>query len=428
MKSKITQELITNLPKNEIFVFGSNEGGKHLGGAAKFALDNFGAEINNPFGLQGQSFAIPTLDENLDKLDINKIQDYINNFEIIVKQRTDLHFHITPIGTGIAGFSFQEMAILFAGFQDYANVSLPKQFIDIIGHDVVYGFKAMNTNGEKQYCKNFYYEIGRSYFMENIKICKYGFHFCEKIIDTLNYYSSKEDVSYYKVLGCGQIQKEEDKFCTSVLKVIEKYNHSDKDFNIGNRNSGNMNSGNMNSGNWNSGNRNSGNMNSGDRNSGNRNSGNMNSGNWNSGNRNSGNWNSGNWNSGNWNSGNWNSGNRNSGNWNSGNWNSGFLNSIEQPLFIFNKITDKKRSELYFPNWMNFTLIEWVYSIDMTDQEKEEHKYHEIFGGFLQKYSYKEAAQLSYNKATKEEQRSIEDLPNYDAEILFEIFGIDRRK
>ena len=40
---------------------------------------------------------------------------------------------------------------------------------------------------------------------------------------------------------------------------------------------------------------------------------------------------------------------------------------------------------------------------------------------------YKEAAQESYNKATKEEQRSVEDLPNYDAQILFEIFGIDRR-
>ena len=123
MKAKITQEVIHTLNKNEIFVFGSNEAGNHAGGAAHKAVKDFGAINGNGEGLQGQSYAIATLNKDFQKLEIKQIQDAVNRFEIIVKQRTDLHFLITPIGTGIAGFSMIEMAILFAGFQDYENVS-----------------------------------------------------------------------------------------------------------------------------------------------------------------------------------------------------------------------------------------------------------------------------------------------------------------
>ena len=63
----------------------------------------------------------------------------------------------------------------------------------------------------------------------------------------------------------------------------------------------------------------------------------------------------------------------------------------------------------------------------MTEKEKEEHPNHEVCGGWLFELDYKEAAQASYNKATKHEQDAIENIPNYDADILFEIFGIDRR-
>ena len=40
---KFTQENITELKENEVFVFGSNLNGHYLGGAAKVALDKFGA-------------------------------------------------------------------------------------------------------------------------------------------------------------------------------------------------------------------------------------------------------------------------------------------------------------------------------------------------------------------------------------------------
>ena len=57
---RITPERITKLNKNEIFVFGSNLAGMHAGGAARQAVDHFGAIMGQGVGLQGQSYAIPS--------------------------------------------------------------------------------------------------------------------------------------------------------------------------------------------------------------------------------------------------------------------------------------------------------------------------------------------------------------------------------
>ena len=434
MKAKFTDSTITELKDNEIFVFGSNKAGNHAGGAAKQAIE-FGAKIGVGGGLCGQTYAIATLSESFDKIPLEEIQIQINLFEKTVKQRTDLHFHITAIGCGIAGFSVKEIAPMFAGFQDYENVSLPKEFIDFIGEDVIYGFKAANfeVNESKEitkiHCRGFEYKIGNVYVEDNtISICNNGFHFCEKLIDTLNYYSRNDDVLYLKVIGCGQIQNEDNKHCVSVLKIVEIFNHSHDDFNTGDWNTGNSNTGNSNTGNWNTGNRNTGYRNTGNRNTGDWNNGNRNTGYWNTGNRNTGNSNTGNMNTGNWNTGYSNTGNRNTGNWNTGNRNTGYMNTITPDLIIFNKPTKKKIEDIYFPSWMFFDLIVWKNSNELSIEEKTKYPEHEICGGILIKKDYKKAAQESYNNATEQEKRSIEDLPNYDAEILFEIFGIDRRK
>ena len=50
------------LKENEIFVFGSNIKGAHLGGAARAAYNKFGAEWGNGEGLQGNSYALPTME------------------------------------------------------------------------------------------------------------------------------------------------------------------------------------------------------------------------------------------------------------------------------------------------------------------------------------------------------------------------------
>ena len=56
-----TPEWIAELKLNEIFVFGSNLAGMHGGGAARVAMERFGAIWGQGVGLQGQSYAIPTM-------------------------------------------------------------------------------------------------------------------------------------------------------------------------------------------------------------------------------------------------------------------------------------------------------------------------------------------------------------------------------
>jgi hypothetical protein len=168
--------------------------------------------------------------------------------------------------------------------------------------------------------------------------------------------------------------------------------------------------------------------NSGYRNSGDRNSGNQNSGYWNSGDRNSGDRNSGNWNSGDQNSGNWNSGYRNSGYWNSGDRNSGYLNTTEPPVRIFNKDTDMSLEDIDFPDFFYFELNEWVSSNNMSEGDKKEHPFWGTTGGYLKSYDYKEAWKRSWDKADEEDRAKLFALPNFDADIFFEISGIDVRQ
>ena len=205
--------------------------------------------------------------------------------------------------------------------------------------------------------------------------------------------------------------------------------------NSGHRNSGNRNSGNRNSGSWNSGNWNSGNWNSGNRNSGNWNSGNWNSGNWNSGNWNSGNWNRGNWNSGNWNSGDYNSGdhnngNQNSGNWNSGNWNSGYFNTdAPDKIRIFGQWVDMTHEEFNdkYNIYADIPLNCWIYSEDMTAEEKHDNEGWEERGGYLKTLSFKQACCIWWAENPDRHQDFL-SLPHFNAEMFKEITGIDVEK
>ena len=61
-QSRITPDYISELRPNEVFVFGSNVRGMHYGGAAAFAVGRFGAIMGQGEGLQGQSYAIPTME------------------------------------------------------------------------------------------------------------------------------------------------------------------------------------------------------------------------------------------------------------------------------------------------------------------------------------------------------------------------------
>lgn len=123
---------ITELSDKEVFVFASNLAGKHAGGAAKTALDKFNASYGRGVGIQGDSYAIPTLDKNFKKLPLEAIHNYIYEFAEFTKRHPEVTFFVTPIGTGIAGFTAEEIAPLFKGCLALENVVLPVEFTDIL--------------------------------------------------------------------------------------------------------------------------------------------------------------------------------------------------------------------------------------------------------------------------------------------------------
>lgn len=131
---RIASNNIKELKDNEVFVFGSNTQGAHSGGAARFAM-NFGAVYGQAFGLQGKTFAIPTVDYTKSgKMSVSEIKKYADKFLEFALEHKDLKFLVTEIGCGIAGFKVEEMAELFreALKSDYDNVYLPKRFIDYL--------------------------------------------------------------------------------------------------------------------------------------------------------------------------------------------------------------------------------------------------------------------------------------------------------
>ena len=129
---KFTPDKITKLKKNQIFVFGSNEAGIHGAGAAKLAVEKFGAKMGMGYGLQGQSFGIPTKDTFIRTLSLDKIEFYIYSFLSEVMEYTDTEFLVTKIGCGLAGYSEEEIANLFKGKFIPENVILPESFYNII--------------------------------------------------------------------------------------------------------------------------------------------------------------------------------------------------------------------------------------------------------------------------------------------------------
>lgn len=127
----ITPGIIRELQPNEVFVFGSNEAGRHGRGAAKTAKQ-WGARQSVPFGLSGQTFAIPTKDRNIKTLGLSKIRTYVYKFVDFSEEREELKFLVTPIGCGLAGYKPYEIAPMFRDAMELDNVYLPKDFWDIL--------------------------------------------------------------------------------------------------------------------------------------------------------------------------------------------------------------------------------------------------------------------------------------------------------
>jgi hypothetical protein len=124
---RISPRVINKLGENEIFVFGSNLHGQHGGGAARVAYEQFGAVWGQGVGLYGKTYAIPTMHCGVDM-----IKPYVDEFIAFARLHPELKFLVTRIGCGIAGFTDEEMAPLFAEASSVTNIFLPESFYNVL--------------------------------------------------------------------------------------------------------------------------------------------------------------------------------------------------------------------------------------------------------------------------------------------------------
>ena len=110
----------------DIFVFGSNLSGRHGRGAALLARTHHGAVDGKGVGLHGNSYAIPTKDHALRPMPLEQIAHYVRQFVEFAAAHPELAFQVTRVGCGLAGYSDQQMAPLFAGAPQ--NCQLPQEW------------------------------------------------------------------------------------------------------------------------------------------------------------------------------------------------------------------------------------------------------------------------------------------------------------
>lgn len=120
-----------SLPTNgEIFVFGSNLAGRHGKGAALVAKQLFGAIYGQGIGLQGQSYGIPTKDEQLNVLTPGQVIYGIRVFTDFTYLNPQRRFFVTAVGCRLAGFDPKDVSFFFA---HAINCSFPndwKQYLE----------------------------------------------------------------------------------------------------------------------------------------------------------------------------------------------------------------------------------------------------------------------------------------------------------
>jgi hypothetical protein len=119
-----------------IFVFGSNEAGIHGAGAAKYALEHEGAKYGVGIGLQGNSYAFPTKDMNIDTLPWISIVNYAEVFKDFAYRYEKSLFKVSRVGCGLAGLKDKDMAKLFVSSP--RNCYFDKEWEPFLGPDYNY--------------------------------------------------------------------------------------------------------------------------------------------------------------------------------------------------------------------------------------------------------------------------------------------------
>jgi len=78
------------------------------------------------------------------------------------------------------------------------------------------GYKA--TRNMK--CREQTYEVGQTYTVDRLEICRSGFHFCQTMQDVLGYYNYSKDFILLEVEALGNVETEMDKSVTDCIKIL----------------------------------------------------------------------------------------------------------------------------------------------------------------------------------------------------------------
>jgi len=100
--------------------------------------------------------------------------------------------------------------ILYLGQLGNLNNKTLTQYTNMIAYKATHNFK----------CRNQEYKVGKTYTSDRMKICRHGFHFCQKMKDVLGYYSPSRDFILLEVEILGKVETEGDKSVTDKLKVL----------------------------------------------------------------------------------------------------------------------------------------------------------------------------------------------------------------
>ena len=207
--SKYTPKKITKLPENSCFVFGSNKDGNHAGGAAATAVAKFGAVMGQGEGLQGRSYAIPTM-EGLDAL-----KSAIERFLAFAAEHGDKTFLVTAIGTGIAGHPAEIIAPMFANRP--GNVRIPAEFDLTTAAEIITSYKGFDANLQ---CRGYQYAIGQTYEHKgSVSACSGGFHACVHPLSVWTYYGVNAGNRFAIVEQSGATSREGDKIASQKITI-----------------------------------------------------------------------------------------------------------------------------------------------------------------------------------------------------------------
>lgn len=134
---RYTGSNIDSLSSKQIFVFGSNQEGKHYGGSAKVAHEQFGAERWVGEWMTGQCYAIPTMTRpqteahKVIQCAPEELEQSMKQFFEYTRSQTHLQFLMTRVGCGVAGWWDEYMRELFWRYFDPRiddNIVYPIEF------------------------------------------------------------------------------------------------------------------------------------------------------------------------------------------------------------------------------------------------------------------------------------------------------------